>query len=182
MLDIKLIRESPEVVKKDLLRRPNFDTSIVDKVLEADAVWRTAKGELDKLKAQKNKESKAIAEVKKSGGDIKAQIAKVKEVADAIAAKDEELKSLESVRDEIMFLIPNILDPEVPTGEDKAILGRLNSGEDTPKRQKAGTVVKGFEFTPDSAREIEEIRTRALEMELQQVEELNERFFNLQGV
>ena len=70
---------------------------------------------------------------------------------------------------------------EVPTGEDKAILGRLNSGEDTPKRQKAGTVVKGFEFTPDSAKEIEEIRTRALEMELQQVEELNETKVNVDG-
>ena len=70
---------------------------------------------------------------------------------------------------------------EVPTGEDKAILGRLNSGEDTPKRQKAGTVVKGFDFTPDSAKEIEEIRTRALEMELQQVEELNETKVNVDG-
>lgn len=118
MLDIKLIRENAEAVKKDLLRRPNFDTSVVDRVLEADTVWREAKGELDRLKAQKNKESKAIAEVKKSGGDIKAQIAKVKEVSDAISAKDTELKELENARDEIMFLIPNILDPEVPTGED----------------------------------------------------------------
>ena len=54
---------------------------------------------------------------------------------------------------------------EVPTGDDKAILGRLNKGEDTPKRKKEGTVVKGFNFTPDSAKEIEEIRTRALAME-----------------
>lgn len=113
-----MIRESPEAVKKDLLRRPNFDTSIVDKVLDADKVWRSAKGELDLLKAQKNKESKAIAEVKKSGGDIKAQIAKVKEVSDAITVKDAELKVLELARDNILVLIPNILDPEVPTGND----------------------------------------------------------------
>jgi hypothetical protein len=70
---------------------------------------------------------------------------------------------------------------EVPTGKDKAVLGRLNSGEDTPKRQKAGTVVKGFEFTPDSAQEIEEIRTRALEMELQQKQELNETKIEVDG-
>jgi hypothetical protein len=70
---------------------------------------------------------------------------------------------------------------EVPTGQDKAILGRLNTGEDTPARQKAGTVVKGFEFTPDSAKEIEEIRTRALEMELQQKEELNETKIEVDG-
>lgn len=118
MLDIKLIREQPEVVKKDLLRRPNFDTSIVDKVLEADTLWRTAKGELDSLKAQKNKESKAINEVKKAGGDIKAQVAKVKEVSDLISKKDEELKNLATKRDEVLVRIPNILDPEVPKGED----------------------------------------------------------------
>jgi hypothetical protein len=70
---------------------------------------------------------------------------------------------------------------EVPTGDDKAILGRLNKGEDTPKRKKEGTVVKGFNFTPDSAKEIEEIRTRALEMELQQKEELNETKINVDG-
>ena len=70
---------------------------------------------------------------------------------------------------------------EVPTGKDKAVLGRLNSGEDTPARRRAGTVVKGFEFTPDSAREIEEIRTRALEMELQQKEELNETKIEVDG-
>jgi hypothetical protein len=70
---------------------------------------------------------------------------------------------------------------EVPTGKDKAVLGRLNSGEDTPARQKAGTVVRGFNFTPDSAEEIEEIRTRALEMELQQKEELNETKIEVDG-
>ena len=70
---------------------------------------------------------------------------------------------------------------EVPTGNDKAVLGRLNKGEDTPARQKAGTVVKGFDFTPDSAKEIEEIRTRALEMELQQKQELNETKIKIDG-
>ena len=70
---------------------------------------------------------------------------------------------------------------EVPTGKDKAVLGRLNTGENTPARQKAGTVVKGFEFTPDSAVEIEQIITRALEMELQQKEELNETKVEIDG-
>ena len=48
MLDIKIIRENPEMIKKDLLRRPNFDNTIVDRVVEADTIWRTAKGQLDK--------------------------------------------------------------------------------------------------------------------------------------
>lgn len=118
MLDIKLLREDKEKVIKNLEKREGFDTSIVDKVLEVDIEWRAEKKELDTLKAQKNKESKAIAEVKKAGGDIKAQIAKVKEVSDSIAQKDEELKQILSKRDELLLLIPNMLDAEVPKGAD----------------------------------------------------------------
>lgn len=118
MLDIKLIRENPGKVKEDLLRRPGFETGIVDEVLEADENWRLAKGDLDKLKAQKNKESKAINEVKKAGGDIKEQIAKVREVADLVSKKNEEVADLEGKRDELLVKIPNILDSEVPRGED----------------------------------------------------------------
>lgn len=118
MLDIKLLRENSELVKKDLKRRPNFDTSIVDKVLEVDSMWREMKGELDSLKSEKNKESKAIAEVKKSGGDIKSQLEKVKVVSDKIAAKEVELNELESERNVVLSKIPNILDKEVPKGED----------------------------------------------------------------
>ncbi len=118
MLDIKLIREDPNHVKKDLKRRPGFDTSIVDEVLKVDEKWRVEKGALDKLKAEKNKESMAIAKVKKEGGDIKAQVAKVKKISDKIVAKDEELKKIEDERNLILIKIPNILDKEVPKGED----------------------------------------------------------------
>lgn len=118
MLDIKLLREDPKKVKDNLTRRPNFNTDIVDKVLEADKVWREAKGELDVLKAQKNKESKAIAQFKKEGKDIKPQLEKVKEVSDKVEKKDLELKELEEKRDELLIKIPNLLDEEVPKGDD----------------------------------------------------------------
>ena len=68
-----------------------------------------------------------------------------------------------------------------PTGKDKAAIGRLNKGEDTKKRQGRGLVVKGFNFTEDSATEIEKIRTRALEMELQQKLDLNETTIDIDG-
>ena len=61
MLNIKFLRENSDVVKKNLEKRPKFDKNIVDETLKADEVWRSAKDELDKLKSQKNKESKAIA-------------------------------------------------------------------------------------------------------------------------
>lgn len=118
MLDIKLLRENPNLVKKNLEKRSNFDKNIVDDVLKADLNWRSAKDELDKLKAQKNKESKAIAEVKKSEGDIKSQLEKVKKISEEITDKDNKLKKLESKRDELLIKIPNLLDEEVPKGED----------------------------------------------------------------
>lgn len=118
MLDIKLLRENKEEVITNLEKRIGFDTTIVDKVLELDQHWREIKNELDQLKAQKNKESKAIAEVKKSGGDIQGQLAKVKEVADLISDKEKEEKEALSQRDEVLITIPNMLDEAVPVGGD----------------------------------------------------------------
>jgi len=119
MIDIKLLREDPKAVIKDLKRRSGVDTDIVDKILKVDAKFREEKGELDKLKAAKNKESKAIAKVKKDGGDIKGQLAKVKGISLEISNKDTELKQIEEKRDTLLMKIPNILDPQVPKGADE---------------------------------------------------------------
>lgn len=118
MLDIKLIRENADLVKENLQKRLGYDTSIVDKVLEADNIWRTKKGELDKLKAQKNAESKKIAQVKKDGGDIKEQLAKVKEISNNIEEQEKQLKELEEQKKTLLIAIPNMLDTQVPVGAD----------------------------------------------------------------
>ena len=118
VLDIKFIRENTEKVKENLRKREGYDLTIIDNVLNIDQKWRAKKGELDQLKAQKNKESKKIAEVKKSGGDIKQQIAKVKKVSDDIEDKDKELKEINDKRQELLIKIPNMLDDSVPVGAD----------------------------------------------------------------
>lgn len=118
MLDIRLLRENAQDVKDNLAKRQGYDINIVDEVLELDENWRAMKTELDALKAQKNKESKSISEIKKAGGDIKLQVARVKEVSDKVARKDEEVKELETKRDELLLKIPNMLDKEVPIGAD----------------------------------------------------------------
>ena len=84
MIDIKLIREDSNNIKTNLKKRIGFDIKIVDEVLKIDNEFREKKSDLDKLKAEKNKESKNISSVKKEGGDIKAQIAKVKVISDKI--------------------------------------------------------------------------------------------------
>lgn len=118
MLDIKLIRENSQFVKDNLQKREGFDLALVDKVLEVDSKWRDNKSALDKLKAEKNSESKKIAEIKKSGGDIKEQLEKVKLVAEKISEEEKNLEKIEEERIQIMFKIPNILDEKVPIGKD----------------------------------------------------------------
>jgi seryl-tRNA synthetase len=118
MLDIKLLRENKEEVIQNLQKRVGFDTSIVETVLDLDMKWRSIKQELDDLKSQKNKESKAIAQIKKEGGDIDSQLAKVKSVADSIDSKEQEEKEALRKRDEVLISIPNLLDESVPIGED----------------------------------------------------------------
>ena len=118
MLDIKLIRESPEKVKENLTKRIGFDVSIVDEVLKIDENWKSEKFNLDKLKSEKNKESKQIAEVKKTGGDIKSQLNKVKEISELITNQEIELKEIEKIREKLLIKIPNLLDNEVPIGAD----------------------------------------------------------------
>ncbi len=118
MLDIKLIRENPDLVKENLKKRIGYDVGIVDEVLKADEKWRDAKKELDNLKAEKNKESKNIAKVKKEGGDIKAQLDKVKKISADVEKKEKNVKELEDKRDEVLISIPNMLDDGVPIGKD----------------------------------------------------------------
>ncbi len=144
MLDIKLLRDNSELVKNNLNKRIGFDTKIVDEVIKADNIWRTSKSDLDKLKAEKNKESLNIAQVKKDGGDIKGQIAKVKVISDKITTKDTELKELEEKRNQLLINIPNLLDDEVPIGGDD---------EDNVTIREFGKVPK-FDFKPKNHQQL----------------------------
>ncbi|MFW6285972.1 MAG: serine--tRNA ligase [Nanoarchaeota archaeon] len=118
MLDIKLIRENPNLIKKNLEKR-EIKTTIVDEVLLVDKKFRELKQELDSLKSQKNTQSKEISNIKKQGGDIKKQLSLVKEIADKITKKESQIAQVLTQRDEILISIPNLLDKEVPIGKDE---------------------------------------------------------------
>jgi len=118
MLDIKLLREDKENVISNLKKRIGFDTSIVDNVLELDSLWRKEKNDLDNFKSKKNKESKAIAQIKKDGGNIKAQLEKVKEISKDIESQEKKVKGAEEKRNKLLINIPNLLDKSVPVGAD----------------------------------------------------------------
>ena len=144
MLDIKLLRENREEVITNLKKRIGYDTSIVDEVLKLDENWRAIKQELDSLKSEKNKESKAIAEVKKAGGDIQGQLAKVKEVADKITETEKKEKEALITRDEVLITIPNMLDTKVPVGGDDEDNKPIRFYREKPE----------FSFTPRTHQEL----------------------------
>ena len=131
MLDIKFVRENPEVVK-DNIRKKYQDAKLplVDEVLELDKANRAAIQEASDLRARKNQLSKAngplFGKLKKAEGEEKAAIqAQIDANMAAVKADDERLAELEKLEaqyaDEIrhrILLIPNIIDPSVPIGPD----------------------------------------------------------------
>ncbi len=121
MIDIKFLRENPEVVKQNI--RNKFQDSklpLVDEVIELDKKSREFKQEADSLRAEKNKIAKNIGALMAQGKKEEAEAEK-KKVAE-FAARLAELEKLEPEYAEkiktIMMTIPNIIDPSVPIGKD----------------------------------------------------------------
>ena len=121
MLDIKFLRENPDVVKENIKKKfQDTKLPLVDEVIELDAARREAQQEADALRAEKNKISKQIGALMAQGKKEEAEAAKAQVAADS--KKLEELSVLEKELDEkvtkIMMTIPNIIDPSVPIGKD----------------------------------------------------------------
>jgi seryl-tRNA synthetase len=117
MLDIKLLRETPELIRADLNKRGR-DTAIIEELLAADVSWREGTQQLNDLRAQRNTAAKAISEAKKSGGDVAAAVAGMKQVADDIKALDASVAAAVAARDGILRSLPNLMHESVPVGAD----------------------------------------------------------------
>ncbi|MBR4446365.1 MAG: serine--tRNA ligase [Solobacterium sp.] len=121
MIDIKLIRENPEIVKENIKKKFQDEKLVlVDEVFNMDKEYRAAKTKADGLRGERNKISKQIGMFMRNGQKDEAEQAKqrVKDI-------DQELQDLEvseeKLEEEIktrMMVIPNIIDPSVPIGKD----------------------------------------------------------------
>ena len=121
MIDIKFLRENPEIVKENIRKKfQEQKLSLVDEVIALDAEVRMAQQEADDIRAKRNKISKEIGALMAQGKKEEAE-AKKAEVA-AGAARLSELETKETdLREKIkkdMMTIPNIIDPSVPIGRD----------------------------------------------------------------
>ena len=121
MLDLRFVRENPEIVKQNI--RNKFQDSklpLVDEVIALDEENRKVKKEADDLRASRNKISTQIGALMGHGKTEEAEDVKkqVTEASDHLAELEEKEKDLEARIKKIMMTIPNIIDPSVPIGKD----------------------------------------------------------------
>ncbi len=121
MLDIKFVRENPEIVKENMKKKFQENRlGLVDEAIALDARNRAIKGEVEQLRAERNRASKSIGALMGQGKREEAEALK-KEIAAKGARTDElsaEEKDVEAKLLEVMYKIPNIIDPSVPIGPD----------------------------------------------------------------
>ena len=121
MLDLKFVRENPEIVKQNIRNKfQDRKLPLVDEVIELDEQARATQTEADELRANRNKLSKQIGALMAQGKKEEAEEVKAKVNADAERLKELEAKEseLNARVKEIMMTIPNIIDPSVPIGKD----------------------------------------------------------------
>lgn len=118
MLDIKVIRENPEEVKKALKTRNADYDEYINSILEIDEKRRKLSTETDALKAQQNKVTKQIPVMKKNGEDTTAIMAEMKEISEKIKADGALVSELEAKQKELLLCVPNIPSKTTPVGKD----------------------------------------------------------------
>ena len=116
MLDIALIRENPDLIRRSMTAR-QLDASTVDAVLEYDEKRRALINEVEALKAERNAVSKEIGRMK-DAVERQSRIDAMRAVGEKIGILDERLREVENQLDEILATIPNVPDPRVPLGKD----------------------------------------------------------------
>ena len=142
MLDIKLIREKTDFVRQRLATRGAGDEVKIDELLKLDEQRRKILSEVESLKAQRNRASKAIGALmgQKKTAEAEAKKAETREQGDKIAALDKQAAESEAARDVLMLKLPNLPHESVPVGK---------TAEDNPEIRVHGEKV-GFAFKPKS--------------------------------
>lgn len=121
MLDIRFLRENPDVVRENIRKKfQDEKLPLVDEVIELDQTYRAITSEANELRANRNRVSKSIGMLMGQGKREEAEAAKsqVTQFSDRLAeCEKQEVELAEKIK-QIMMVIPNIIDPSVPIGED----------------------------------------------------------------
>lgn len=119
MLDIKLIRENPDLVKGDLIKRGEIEKlKWIDEILELDAKWRENLRKINHLRRDRNRIAVEIGKRKKADEPVDDLLAKSKEIVAQIEALEKEIEEIRAKIDYYLWRLPNITHESVPIGKD----------------------------------------------------------------
>ncbi len=129
MIDIKLIRENPALVKENIRKKSqNEKIRLVDEVLLADVKVRELMAEAQSLRRKRNELSESINRLKKEGKDVAEILAEVKNIPEQIKAIEEKQREAEERIQDALFQIPNIISSHVPQGKSDADNAEIKKG------------------------------------------------------
>ncbi len=121
MLDIKLIREHPEIVRNDLKKRGDSEKlKMLDDLIDYDKQWRKLLTEVNELRHRRKEVTTEIAGLKKMGKDVSRQMGEAKRIPQDIKRLEKRVKEYKERVDQILLRLPNILHESVPFGKDES--------------------------------------------------------------
>jgi seryl-tRNA synthetase len=120
MLDMKFVRDNPQVVKANLTRRGD-DAKIpwVDELLENDRKWRSLRTQADTLRSKRNKITEQIAQARRQGQDVSQLVKEAEQIPNQIKTLEKEIADLDSKITNTLMQLPNIMHESVPVGKDE---------------------------------------------------------------
>ena len=138
MLDVKKLRQNPELMRTALHRRnePQETRVMFERFLSTDEQWRELTARVEQLKARRNQVSQLVAEKKKERGQAESLIVEMRSVGEQIRALDEQLRELDGEISDILLRLPNFPHESVPYGKGE---------EDNPEVRREGTL-RAFSF------------------------------------
>ncbi len=120
MLDIRLVRENPNLVKESLQRRGDVGkVNWVDQLLEDDKNWRTLQTEANNLRSKRNRLTEEVARLRRQGSDASSLVEEAEGIPDQIKELESRTDELERRVTNTLMNLPNLLDESVPFGKDE---------------------------------------------------------------
>jgi len=121
MIDIRLVREKPEVVRKSLEKRGEYEKlKVLDELIELDAEWRRLTSEVEKLRYRRNVLTQKIASLRKRGEKVDDLLNEAKALPAKIKGLEEKVREYKSRIRRLLLEIPNIIHESVPIGKDES--------------------------------------------------------------
>ncbi|MBS3051971.1 MAG: serine--tRNA ligase [Candidatus Aenigmarchaeota archaeon] len=134
MFDIKIIRENPDLVKKDLVKRNDTEKiKWVDETIKLDKSWRSSIQELNELRRRRNNITQEIAKLKKWGENAEKILKEAEDIPQKIKNLEEKTQEYQEKMDYYLMRLPNILHESVPLGKDDSENAEIRRVGKTPK-------------------------------------------------